>query len=244
MELKNGDFIEIEFTGRLKDGGIFDSNIKEDLEKLHSGHGHEIESKPFVLCLGEQMFLKSIDDFLIGKNLGEYEIELSPEKAFGSRTQKLIMKIPMKIFKEQKVNPVQGEIFNFDGKIAKILSVSGGRVIADFNNPLAGKNVIYKLRIKRKVDSLNEKIKAMIIFFFGQDLNFEIKEKKIILEIDPQLKQFAEMFKEKFKKLFNMEFEVKEIKKEDREIKEAAKEKKETLSMLGQSKEKTAKKPQ
>ena len=31
--LKKKDFIEIEFTGKTKDGEIFDSNTKEDLEK-------------------------------------------------------------------------------------------------------------------------------------------------------------------------------------------------------------------
>jgi len=46
MTLKKGDFIEIEFTGKLKDGEIFDSNIKEDLKKLHEGHDHPIETKP------------------------------------------------------------------------------------------------------------------------------------------------------------------------------------------------------
>ncbi len=149
MPFKKSDFIEIEFTGRVKNGEIFDSNIKEDLEKLHSGHSHALETKPFVLCLGEQMFLKSIEDFLIGKDIGKYEIELSPEKAFGRREPKLIMRIPMKIFREQKINPVQGEVFNFDGKPAKILAVSGGRVMADFNSPLAGKEVIYQLRVNR-----------------------------------------------------------------------------------------------
>ena len=36
MTLKKGDFIEIEFTGKLKDGEIFDSNIKEDSGKTAS----------------------------------------------------------------------------------------------------------------------------------------------------------------------------------------------------------------
>jgi FKBP-type peptidyl-prolyl cis-trans isomerase 2 len=212
MTLQKGDFIEIEFTGRLKDGKVFDSNVKEELEKLHSGHGHEIEAKPFVLCLGEQMFLKSIDDFLTGKDIGEYEIELPPEKAFGIRSQKLIIKIPMKIFTEKKINPVLGEVFNFDGRIAKIISISGGRVIADFNNPLASKSVVYKLKVKRKIEDLNEKVKAMIDFLFKRDLDFEIKNEKIILRIESPMKQFAELFKDKFKKLFDRELEVEEIK--------------------------------
>ena len=212
MALKKQDFIEIEFTGKLKNGEVFDSNIREDLEKLHYGHDHPIETKPFVLCLGEQMFLQSIEEFLLGKDVGEYEIELSPEKAFGARSPKMIMKIPSKVFKEQRVNPSPGEVFNFDGRLAKILTVSGGRIIADFNNPLAGKDVVYKLRVKRKVEDLNEKIKALISFLFRRDLKFEVKDKKIILEIESQLKQFAEVFKDKFQSLLGLDLEVKEIK--------------------------------
>jgi len=215
MAFKKMDFVELEFTGRLKNGEIFDSNIKEDLEKLHHGHNHPIETKPFILCIGEHMFLDSIEDFLMGKDTGEYEISLSPEKAFGIRDPKMIMRIPMKIFMEQKINPVQGEVFNFDGRLAKILTVSGGRVMADFNNPLAGKDVIYKLKVKRKVDDVNEKIKAFINFLFRRDLNFEVKEKKIIVETEPQLSQFIEIFKEKFKSLFDMEIEAREIKKKE-----------------------------
>jgi len=215
MAFKKMDFVELEFTGRLKNGEIFDSNIKEDLEKLHHGHNHPIETKPFILCIGEHMFLDSIEDFLMGKDTGEYEISLSPEKAFGIRDPKMIMRIPVKIFMEQKINPVQGEVFNFDGRLAKILTVSGGRVMADFNNPLAGKDVIYKLKVKRKVDDVNEKIKAFINFLFRRDLNFEVKEKKIIVEIEPQLSQFIEIFKEKFKSLFGMELEAREIKKKE-----------------------------
>ncbi|OGJ11901.1 hypothetical protein A3K62_02410 [Candidatus Pacearchaeota archaeon RBG_16_35_8] len=214
MTLNKGDFIEIEFTGKLKDGEVFDSNMKEELEKLHAGHDHPIETKPLVFCLGEQMFLKAIDDFLIGKEIGKYEIPLSPEKAFGLRNQKLIMKIPSKVFREQKINPVQGEVFNFDGRLAKILSISGGRIIADFNNPLAGKEVVYKLIVKRKVDDIKEKIKAMIDFFFKRDLNFEIKDNKIFLDIEEPLKKYAEMFKDQFKDMFKLELEVRILKKD------------------------------
>ena len=158
MELSKKDFIEIEFTGKVKDGEIFDSNIKEDLKKINP----DAKPKPLVFCLGEAMFLKGIDDFLIGKGVGEYQIELQPEKAFGNRDSKLMQMIPMKIFNEQKVNPVPGAMFNFDGRIAKILTVSGGRVMVDFNNPLAGKTVVYNIKVLKKVDDLNEKINQTI----------------------------------------------------------------------------------
>ena len=181
MPLKKKDFIEIEFTGRIKEGEIFDSNIKTDLKKV--SQNSKTKSKPFIFSLGEGMFLKGVDDFLIGKDIGEYEIELPPEKAFGMRNTEFIKIIPPKIFNEHKINPIQGATFNFDGRIAKILTVSGGRIITDFNHPLAGKTVVYKIKILRKIDDLNEKIKSFVNFLFHKDLKFEIKGDKTILEV-------------------------------------------------------------
>jgi len=111
------------------------------------------------------MFLKGVENFLIGKDIGNYNLNLEPEKAFGKRQQQFIQMISMKIFKEKKLNPFPGAIFNFDGKMAKVLSVSGGRVLVDFNNPLSGKSVNYKLKILRKIDDMNEKTRALIDFF-------------------------------------------------------------------------------
>lgn len=219
MAFSKKDFIEIEFTGRVKNGEVFDSNIKGDLEKLHADHGHPIEAKPFILCLGEGMFLKSVEDFLIGKPSApaEYEISLTPEKAFGNRDSKLIMKIPLKVFAEQKVHPSLGAVFNFDGRLAKIIAVSGGRVMADFNNPLAGKNVVYKISVKRKVEDQNEKIKAFIDFLFKRDLAFEVKEKKLFIDVEPELKGFVELFKDKFKEIFGLELIARESAKKETE---------------------------
>lgn len=231
MALQKKDFIEMEFTGRLKDTGeIFDSNVKEELEKIHQGHGHPIEAKPLVYCLGEGMFLAGVDDYLIGKEIGKYVIGLSSEEAFGKRSQKLVKMIPIKIFFEHKINPVQGAVLNFDGKMGKVLSVSGGRVLVDFNHHLAGKDVIYEINVKKIIQNIDEKIKAFNSFIFKQDLKFSVEQenKKVIYEIpesDKQLKIFVKIFKEKFREIFDMGLEIKEDKKEknkeipDKEVK-------------------------
>ena len=207
MVLSKGDFIEIEFTAKTKNGEVFDSNIKKDLESA----GLETKAKPFIFSLGEGMFLKGVEDFLIGKELGEYNIELSPEKAFGLRNPKLIQMLPIKVFVQQKLNPIPGVLFNFDGKVAKVLTVSGGRVMVDFNNPLAGKDVEYKVKILRKVDDINEKVKSLINFLFQKDLKFEIKDKKLIIESGKGTTKFIELFKGKFKDILRLDLEVKEI---------------------------------
>ena len=208
MGFQKKDFIEIEFTGKIKNGDIFDSNIKKDIEQADL----RVPAKPFVFPLGEGMFLKSIDEFLIGKEAGKnYHLDLSAKDAFGERDIKLIQLIPSQVFREHKLNPIPGAMFNFDGRIAKVLSVSGGRVRADFNNPLAGKDVEYDIRVLRKVDSITEKVNAFNEFLFRKAFKFEVKEKKLILEVEKPLVKFVELFKDKYKEIFGLDLEVKEI---------------------------------
>jgi len=225
MALQKKDFIEIEFVARVKDGEVFDSNLKEELEKLHQGHNHKVETKPFTFCLGEGMFLKGVDEFLIGKELGEHKINLGPEKAFGKRDPKLIRIVPLNEFKKNDLNPIPGSVFNFDGKVAKILTVSSGRVIVDFNHPLAGKNVEYNVNILRKVEDLNEKINSLNGFFFQNDFPFKIDGKRLIVEIPKGTKQFVELFKDKYKDILDLEIIGKEIEDKPKNKVEAKEEK-------------------
>ena len=207
MKLKNKDFIEIEFTARVKDGEVFDSNRKEELKKLDS----KTDAKPFVFSIGQGMFLKGIEEVLIGKEVGKHKIELAAKDAFGLRNSKLIQRMSSKLFKEHNLNPVQGISFNFDGRVGKVLASSGGRVIVDFNNPVAGKDVIYDLDILRKIDNQNEQIKAFIEFLFKRELKFEVKDKNVIIFVEKEAVKFVELFKEKFKEIFDLELVVKEL---------------------------------
>ena len=104
-----------------------------------------------------------------------------------------------------------------DQYLAKILSVSGGRVSVDFNNPLAGKDITYNYTIKRKIDDDKEKINALQDFFFRQRFEFEIKDKKVIFK-KPEINPFIDIFKEKFKEMTGLEFEVEE-KKDEKKVK-------------------------
>ncbi len=225
MKLAKNDFIEIEFIAKLKNSNLpFDSNISEELKKINPNYSPE-QAKPFIFALGQEMFLKGIDDFLIDKQIetfpAEFEIELSPENAFGKRNPKSVQLMPIKVFYQHNLNPVPGIPFNFDGRMGKVLSVSGGRVIVDFNSPLAGKEVIYKIKILKKVEDPNQKIKSFLEFLLKRDdIKFKIENKKLILELESQLKQFAEMFKDKFKEIFDLDLEVKEIQEKKEEKKD------------------------
>ncbi len=230
MKTKKNDFIEIEFIGRVN-GEVFDTTIQKEAEKINL----KIEENPLIVCIGQEMLVKGFDNALEGKELEkEYKIKLSSEESFGVRNKALIKIIPLKVFKEKNIAPVAGLVLNFDGLIAKILSVSGGRVITDFNNPLAGKEIEYTFKIKRKVTDEKEKINALQDFFFRKRFAFSInkKDKKIIFK--EEAKPFINEFKDKFKEILG-----KDIEAEEKEEKKTDKKKDEESGKVNEEKEKT-----
>jgi len=235
--IKKNDFVELDFSGRVKNAEIFDTNIKEEAKKI----GLEIESRPLIICIGQNMILPAIDEFLDGKEVGKFTLELSPEKAFGPRNKEYLKTMPVKIFHEKQVLPKPGMVFQFDNLLGRISAVSGGRVIVDFNNPLAGKDVVYELNAKKKIEDIKEKAEVLINFYFKQKLDFEIVDKKLLITIDKKFEQAIEYFKPKFKEILDLDLEVKES-----EIKEEAKEEikpEETVEKSEEKAEETAIQP-
>ena len=75
-KVKKGDFIEIDYDGKLPDGTIFDSTDAKKLDhEEHEGHEHG----PAIICIGEHQVLAGLDHFLdIRKSYANvYEKEFS-----------------------------------------------------------------------------------------------------------------------------------------------------------------------
>jgi len=215
MTLKEKQFVEIDFTGIVKDTGeIFDTTDPKKAKSIGSEN-----AKPLKICIGEGMLPKKFDESLVGKETGkDYSIELSPKDAFGERRGDLVKMIPLRIFTEKNIMPYKGLMLDLDGMIVRIASVSGGRVITDFNNPLAGKNIIYDFKIIKVIEDKAELAKAFIESFLKIDsskLNVTLDGAKAVVEFDSDEKAFKfyqELFKgvsEKAKSLIGLEFELK-----------------------------------
>ena len=225
------DFIEIEFVGKSDEGKIFDTNI-EKIAKENKLYAEEEKErfKPLKVCVGENMLVAGFDKALEGKELDkEYKIELKPKDAFGERNSQYIKTVSVNSFRKSGMEPVAGMVVSLDNVLARIAAVSGGRVIIDLNNPLAGKNVIYEFKILKKIDNEQEKIEIAINMLLG--LNADVKiahegDKKIAkIWLDLKIPEKVEnKAKERIKELTNLESEflVKEKSKpeEKEEIKD------------------------
>jgi FKBP-type peptidyl-prolyl cis-trans isomerase 2 len=189
MQIKEKDFIELEYTGKIKDSGIvFDTTCKDVAEKadiLNPRVGY----KPVVLCIGEEHILKGIDKALVGKEIGkEYTLELSPDNAFGKKKMELIQLIATNKFKKHGITPMPGLQVNIDNTVGLIKTVTGGRTLVDFNHPCAGKDVVYTFTPLRVVTELKEKVHAMAIMLLGEQFIISVAVKGNNAEITTLIK--------------------------------------------------------
>jgi len=216
---KKGDFVEIEFVGKVKNTDtIFDTNIKGEAKKINL----KLEEKPLIICIGEEMLVQGFDKALEEKEIGKkYSVLLQPTEAFGERKRELVKTIPLNIFHEKNIDPQPGMMLTLDNFLAKIISVSGGRVLTDLNNPLSGKEIEYEFKIKEKVSDEKKKVNGLQDFFFRQRFKFEIKDKNIVFE--EKAEPFLKIFGDKFKELLGEDLiteKKQEVKKEKERLKE------------------------
>ncbi len=176
--IKNHDFVEIEYTGRVKDSNAVFDTTDEKVAKENGFYHKNADYSPIIICIGENHILKVLDEELAGKEAGkEYSFEVGAEDAFGRKNAKLIQLIPASRFRQQKIEPVPGLQLNIDGVFGVVKTVSGGRCLVDFNHPLAGKDLVYKVRVNRIVDDINEKLNSLLkLHLKVKDAEIEVKE--------------------------------------------------------------------
>ena len=161
-KIQEHDFIEVDYTGMLADGTVFDTT-QADIAQKHNFHAENRQFGPVTICVGEQQILSGLDKELVHKDLGqEYTIKLSPEHAFGKRDIKRVKIVPMSTFREHDLEPHPGLQIDMDGERGTVTSISGGRVVVNFNHPLSGKEVVYTVTVRRKITNPSEQITAFL----------------------------------------------------------------------------------
>ena len=209
--IKENDFVEIEYTGFIKGSNEVFDTTDEKVAKENGIYNENSKYGPIKVVAGRNYIIPGLDKALIGKEEGkEFEVDVNHKEAFGERKREMIRTIPLKSFTEQKVNPQTGMVLTLDNALVKIIAVSGARVITDFNNPLAGKNLRYKITMIRRVTENKEKAETLLNLFFRFVPDFDIKEHKVIVKGIKELEAGVKLYKEKFKELSGLDLEFEE----------------------------------
>ena len=190
--MKQGDFVEMEYVGRVKlTNEIFDLT-SEELAKKEGIHNPNHPYGPALVVVGSNMAIPGVMKEVEKMEMGEERtFDVDPKDGFGLRSPKLIRIVPISKFTENEINPVPGVYFEIDGMQAKVQSVSGGRVRVDFNNPLAGKMLTYNVRILRKVEGNENKTKALLKYYRVDFKTVGIAKGKVKIKTEKPANPFA-----------------------------------------------------
>lgn len=218
--VKKKDFVEIEYTGKVKDMDVVFDTTDEKKAKENNIYDKNSFYGPIVICAGQRHVIKGLDESLEGKETGKkYTISVKPEDGFGKKDAKLIQLIGTNKFIKHNIQPMPGLQVNIDGKVGVIKTVSGGRTLVDFNHPLSGKELSYEFKINKIIEDDREKIKSIIRMSLNiKDIDADIKEGKADIKIDIKQElpeQIKKVIADKIKELVPSVKEVAIKKKEE-----------------------------
>ena len=163
MALQKGDFMLIDYTAKVKETNeVFDTTNEETAKKEHL-HKEGQVYEPKLVVIGEGWMLKALDESFTTMEPGKAAtFEISPDKAFGPRDPEKVRRVPLRQLTAKGISPALGMRIEYGGKNASIRAIGAGRVLLDFNPPLAGKTLVYEVTVQTRLEANEEKIAALI----------------------------------------------------------------------------------
>lgn len=136
-QAKSGDRVKVHYSGFLEDGTVFDSSLEGD---------------PFEFTLGEGMVIPGFENAVIGMDVGETKtVNIPFAEAYGPRRDELMATIERAQLPDH-ISPEVGmslQVRTPDGSFTNVLitEVTPSTVTLDANHPLAGKDLIFEIKL-------------------------------------------------------------------------------------------------
>lgn len=184
MELAKGDLLKLEFTGTLAASGRVFETTSADIAKASEIYDEKHHYKPRLVFYQSNDMIKGIEKELPSMNLNEEkEISIGPEDAFGKHNPELMRTLPKKEFEKRGYEPIVGMTIDVNGALGVVRAVSGGRVVVDFNHPIAGMDVKYKIKVLQIIKGAQEKVVAIVDELGLKDCSCSAKSDVLEIEL-------------------------------------------------------------
>ncbi len=136
MTVSNGKQVTLEYTMKLDDQSVVDSNVG---------------GEPLKVTQGSHQIIPGVEKALEGMAAGEKKkVTLAPAEAYGTVDPKAFQEVDKKMVpaEAQKVG-IQLEGKTADGKTVypRISEVKNDTIVLDFNHPLAGKTLHFDVKV-------------------------------------------------------------------------------------------------
>ncbi|OKY74150.1 MAG: hypothetical protein BM485_15180 [Desulfobulbaceae bacterium DB1] len=136
--IKKGSKVKIYYTGKFKDGTVFETNIGQE---------------PLQFVVGKGKVIKGFDRAVMGMDLGQRKtVTLKPAEAYGPRDPDLVWSVKADDLPPGSSREIEAEVSFTDAagnEIAgRITAIENNMITIDGNHPLAGRNLTFELRIE------------------------------------------------------------------------------------------------
>ena len=120
------------------------------------------ERRAVAYLHGRGNIVRGLESELRGKRAGdELKVTVAPENAYGPRNPQAIQRVPIKhLVRPGKITAGKVVIVNTDSgqRQATVLKVGRFNVDLDFNHPLAGRTLVFDVKIVEVRDATSEEI--------------------------------------------------------------------------------------
>jgi len=145
-QAKQGDTVRVHYTGRLTTGEVFDSSEGTDVD------GNGSEGGPLEFTIGAQQVIPGFEAGVLGLAPGEAKTVTIPvDQAYGPHNPDMVAVVP-----RDQVPPHievtlggQLELTQEDGNAFNVVitDVTDTTITLDANHPLAGRELIFDLKL-------------------------------------------------------------------------------------------------
>jgi FKBP-type peptidyl-prolyl cis-trans isomerase 2 len=130
-----GDIINVSYTGSFTNGTVFNSNVG---------------GTPLQFTVGAGQLIEGFDQGVVGMHLNEQKtITIPVNEAYGEVNPALIVPVPSNSFKNQtmQVGMTVSTISDGQQEDGIVTAVNKTTVLVDFNSPLAGKTLVFTIKV-------------------------------------------------------------------------------------------------
>ena len=189
MALKEGDVVEVHYTIKMLEDGeekLYETT-KAEVAKQYNALDPSKTYAPIFVIVGKTKLLDPLDKVMREMNPGEKkELVLKPEEAFGPWRKDLVVAVPVKALRRAGIRPRVGEEIEAQGRKGRIIKVTERFAYVDFNHPLAGKTLKVEIEVVRKLETDEEKVKAIVLRYLPlkeEAVDVKIKDGKAVVEL-------------------------------------------------------------
>ena len=135
--VKQGDTVQVNYTGKLQDGTIFDTSY---------------DRHPVQFTLGNGKLIAGFEKAVIGMNVGEKKIVIIPPgDAYGQRHSSAVVELERKNlpggFEPRVGQRLELTQENDSTVLVTVVATSENKVTVDANHPLAGKDLTFEIEL-------------------------------------------------------------------------------------------------